>query len=245
MGKKKKQKIDHQKEQPWCFYCDRVFEHEEILIQHQKAKHFKCHLCTKKLTTAGGLVVHCLQVHRENIDKVQDAKEGRESAEFEIFGMEGIPPEFIRERALRKAMELNQQPPLPPPKPTLPKTSTSSSFQTPMAAPTFIPPPFPQLLSPYGIPNQPMFMPQPQHFHGFMPQPNVSGMSMATASSSAQINEQRGKGRAQTRVQRPAILNGREALNAAQVPDLKTASGAALKVPHRCQKCEWSRGSFQ
>eukprot|EP00612_Vaucheria_litorea_P000438 CAMPEP_0171458396 /NCGR_PEP_ID=MMETSP0945-20130129/4092_1 /TAXON_ID=109269 /ORGANISM="Vaucheria litorea, Strain CCMP2940" /LENGTH=236 /DNA_ID=CAMNT_0011984197 /DNA_START=96 /DNA_END=806 /DNA_ORIENTATION=+ len=184
MGKKKKQKIDHQKEQPWCFYCDRVFEHEEILIQHQKAKHFKCHLCTKKLTTAGGLVVHCLQVHRENIDKVQDAKEGRESAEFEIFGMEGIPPEFIRERALRKAMELNQQPPLPPPKPTLPKTSTSSSFQTPMAAPTFIPPPFPQLLSPYGIPNQPMFMPQPQHFHGFMPQPNVSGMSMATASSS-------------------------------------------------------------
>jgi hypothetical protein len=34
MGKKKKKEIV----KPWCYYCDRVFEDEKILIQHQKAK---------------------------------------------------------------------------------------------------------------------------------------------------------------------------------------------------------------
>ena len=34
MGKKKKKEIV----KPWCYYCDRVFDDEKILIQHQKAK---------------------------------------------------------------------------------------------------------------------------------------------------------------------------------------------------------------
>ena len=67
MGRKKKQKIEEEVEPPFCFYCDRVFDHEEVLIQHQKAKHFKCVICNKKLTTAGGLVIHCSQVHKETI----------------------------------------------------------------------------------------------------------------------------------------------------------------------------------
>lgn len=57
MGRKKKRVI-----KPWCWYCNRDFDDEKILIQHQKAKHFKCHICHKKLFTGPGLVIHCMQV---------------------------------------------------------------------------------------------------------------------------------------------------------------------------------------
>jgi hypothetical protein len=88
MGKKKKRKLE---QKPYCWYCQREFDDEKILIQHQKAKHFKCHICHKKLTTAGGMVVHVYQVHKENITKVPNAKPGRDSIQYEIYGMEGIP----------------------------------------------------------------------------------------------------------------------------------------------------------
>ncbi len=45
-------------------YCNRDFDDEKILIQHQKAKHFKCHICHKKLYTGPGLAIHCMQVSR-------------------------------------------------------------------------------------------------------------------------------------------------------------------------------------
>ena len=57
MGRKKKKPI-----KPWCWYCNRIFDDEKILIQHQKAKHFKCHVCHKKLFTGPGLAIHCMQV---------------------------------------------------------------------------------------------------------------------------------------------------------------------------------------
>lgn len=68
MGKKKTQKRE---EAPdiWCFYCDRTFEDEAVLMQHQKNKHFKCHLCSRKLQTASGMVIHIEQVHKETIKK--------------------------------------------------------------------------------------------------------------------------------------------------------------------------------
>lgn len=81
-------------------------------------------MCHKKLTTAGGMVVHVFQVHKENIQKycstilfiifinifihtfsiffsrltyisfrVPNAKPGRDSVKYEIYGMEGIPDE--------------------------------------------------------------------------------------------------------------------------------------------------------
>ena len=65
MGKKKKRQND----KVFCYYCDREFDDEKILVQHQKAKHFKCHVCNKKLSTAGGMVIHVLQVHKENVTK--------------------------------------------------------------------------------------------------------------------------------------------------------------------------------
>ncbi|XP_071966022.1 BUB3-interacting and GLEBS motif-containing protein ZNF207-like [Antedon mediterranea] len=86
MGRKKKKIV-----KPWCWYCNRDFDDEKILIQHQKAKHFKCHICHKKLYTGPGLQIHCMQVHKENIDKVPNAVPGRHDIEIEIYGMEGIP----------------------------------------------------------------------------------------------------------------------------------------------------------
>ncbi|KAL5731318.1 Protein SUPPRESSOR OF FRI 4 [Ranunculus cassubicifolius] len=90
MGKKKKRAS-----KVWCYYCDREFDDEKILVQHQKARHFKCHVCHKKLSTAGGMAIHVLQVHKETVNKVPNAKPDRESTEIEIFGMQGIPPEVL------------------------------------------------------------------------------------------------------------------------------------------------------
>ncbi|GMY35055.1 protein SUPPRESSOR OF FRI 4 isoform X2 [Fagus crenata] len=91
MGKKKKRASS----KVWCYYCDREFEDEKILVQHQKAKHFKCHVCHKKLSTAGGMAIHVLQVHKESVTKVPNAKPGRESTDIEIYGMQGIPPDVL------------------------------------------------------------------------------------------------------------------------------------------------------
>lgn len=91
MGKKKKR----QTEKVFCYYCDREFDDEKILLQHQKAKHFKCHVCNKKLSTAGGMVIHVLQVHKENVTKVPNAKPEREATDIEIYGMQGIPPDIL------------------------------------------------------------------------------------------------------------------------------------------------------
>ncbi|KAK6916970.1 hypothetical protein RJ641_017721 [Dillenia turbinata] len=91
MGKKKKRVSS----KVWCYYCDREFDDEKILVQHQKAKHFKCHVCHKKLSTAGGMTIHVLQVHKETVTKVPNAKPGRESTDIEIYGMQGIPPDIL------------------------------------------------------------------------------------------------------------------------------------------------------
>uniref|UniRef100_A0A182K9B8 C2H2-type domain-containing protein n=1 Tax=Anopheles christyi TaxID=43041 RepID=A0A182K9B8_9DIPT len=83
-------------------YCNREFDDEKILVQHQKAKHFKCHICHKKLYTGPGLSIHCMQVHKESIDKVPNSLPNRSNIVIEIYGMEGIPPEDIREHEKQK-----------------------------------------------------------------------------------------------------------------------------------------------
>jgi len=98
MGRKKKKQT-----KPWCWYCNREFDDEKILIQHQKAKHFKCHICHKKLYTGPGLSIHCMQVHKETIDKVPNSLPNRNNIEIEIYGMEGIPPEDAKEHERQKA----------------------------------------------------------------------------------------------------------------------------------------------
>ncbi|CAF0782324.1 unnamed protein product [Rotaria sp. Silwood1] len=105
MGRKKKKQT-----KPWCWYCNREFDDEKILLQHQKAKHFKCHLCHKKLYTGPGLQIHSIQVHKENIDKVPNAIKGRDNIEIEIYGMEGIPEEDLRQHEKRIAGKDKDEP---------------------------------------------------------------------------------------------------------------------------------------
>lgn len=97
MGKKKRGHPDVEEilHRPWCYYCERDFEDLKLLISHQKAKHFKCDRCGRRLNTAGGLSVHMNQVHKENLSQVENALPNRQGLEVEIFGMEGIPQEIL------------------------------------------------------------------------------------------------------------------------------------------------------
>ncbi|KAF8920253.1 hypothetical protein CPB85DRAFT_1429061 [Mucidula mucida] len=104
MAKKKNKQII----QPWCWYCEREFEDEKVLMQHQKAKHFKCGMCPRRLNTAGGLAVHIQQVHKlepENLPRIENAMPGRDGYEVEIFGMEGIPAPDVADYKRRKEIE--------------------------------------------------------------------------------------------------------------------------------------------
>lgn len=86
MGRKKRKQL-----KPWCWYCNREFDDEKILIQHQKAKHFKCPFCHRKLFTGPGLSIHCNQVHKEKLDKIPNALPNRTSTAIDIYGMVGVP----------------------------------------------------------------------------------------------------------------------------------------------------------
>jgi DNA-directed RNA polymerase subunit RPC12/RpoP len=55
MGKKRRgPSLDELMARPWCYYCERDFDDLKILTLHQKAKHFKCDKCGRRLNTAGG-----------------------------------------------------------------------------------------------------------------------------------------------------------------------------------------------
>ena len=109
-----------------CRYCNREFDDDKVLTFHQKAKHFKCHICHKKLFSAPGLAIHCSQVeekdtkfqikhtkthhfsqvHKETVSQVPNAVPGRNNIEVEIFGMEGIPEADRIAHELHKTGEL-------------------------------------------------------------------------------------------------------------------------------------------
>ncbi|KAJ1507493.1 hypothetical protein HMI56_000071 [Coelomomyces lativittatus] len=125
MAKKKKKFF-----RPWCWYCDRDFEDEKVLLQHQKQKHFRCLHCPKKFNTAGGMVIHVMQVHKEIIKTVPNALPGHDNVDLEIFGMEGVP-----ENDLKRKVEEFEASNLPrKKKKTLKSSSTSQEF---VADPSF------------------------------------------------------------------------------------------------------------
>ncbi|KAF2090157.1 hypothetical protein K490DRAFT_71809 [Saccharata proteae CBS 121410] len=103
MGKKKRNHpdVDEILQRPWCYYCERDFDDLKILINHQKAKHFKCERCGRRLNTAGGLSVHMQQVHKESLNVVDNALPNRSGTECEIFGMEGIPEDVLTAHSQR------------------------------------------------------------------------------------------------------------------------------------------------
>ena len=116
MGKKKRGHPDLEEiiQRPWCYYCERDFDDLKILINHQKAKHFKCDRCGRRLNTAGGestiiliygstvdtrssgLSVHMTQVHKESLAAIENALPNRAGLDIEIFGMEGIPDDVAQ-----------------------------------------------------------------------------------------------------------------------------------------------------
>lgn len=76
---------------PWCWYCDREFEDLRVLILHQKARHFKCSQCNKRMNSGSGLVIHLAQVHKLAEERIPNAIPGHDTPELEIYGMEGVP----------------------------------------------------------------------------------------------------------------------------------------------------------
>jgi len=180
MGRKKKKTS-----KPWCWYCNREFEDEKILLQHQKAKHFKCHICHKKLFTGPGLQIHCMQVHKENIDRVPNSIKGRDNITLEICGMENVPEEDLIEHEKQKRLKdketesdsdsneeeksksapMLKQPPLPsqpppPPPPALPSSLPLASQQAHLYSQ------MPLHMGPYA--HQPPLPPPPPGSHPLM-----------------------------------------------------------------------------
>ncbi|UZJ52605.1 hypothetical protein CBS101457_001925 [Exobasidium rhododendri] len=98
MAKKKKEP----RLEAWCWYCDRDFEDDKVLLNHQKAKHYRCPYCPRRLNTAGGLTVHLHQVHKAEPTKIENALPGRETFDIEIYGMVGIPEADLAEWKARR-----------------------------------------------------------------------------------------------------------------------------------------------
>ncbi|KAK9900884.1 hypothetical protein P389DRAFT_208304 [Cystobasidium minutum MCA 4210] len=104
--KKARKKAKKIAQASWCWYCDREFEDDRILLSHQKAKHFRCPHCPRRLNTAGGLAVHIDQVHKLPVDKIENTLPGRDSFDIEIYGMEGIPKNDLEEWKRKRNTEL-------------------------------------------------------------------------------------------------------------------------------------------
>jgi len=94
MGRKKKKPVA---ERVFCWYCNRDFADEDTLVQHQRAKHFRCPECNKQLNSAPGVAVHGRQVHKIEVSEVPDSLPGREDITLTIFGMAGVPEDAIAE----------------------------------------------------------------------------------------------------------------------------------------------------
>ncbi|KAJ0422474.1 hypothetical protein BJY00DRAFT_77596 [Aspergillus carlsbadensis] len=110
MGKKRRgPTLEELLAQPFCYYCEKSFIDMKVLIGHQKAKHFKCERCGRRLNTAGGLSVHMSQVHKEQLTAVDNALSNRSSLDVEIFGMEGIPEDVVQSHNQRVVAQYQQE----------------------------------------------------------------------------------------------------------------------------------------
>ena len=99
MGRKKRTVVALK---PFCYYCDKEFNNEIILHQHQKARHFNCKICGKRFSTAPALDTHMFQVHKEKLRSVPNAKAGRDTFDISIYGMDGVPIDLVNYRLAEK-----------------------------------------------------------------------------------------------------------------------------------------------
>ena len=108
MGRKKKRS---QQQDIWCFFCDKTFKDEALLLAHQMKQHFKCTLCNKKASNVGGLANHMMQVHKSVLGKVPNSIAGRDNPKTgsAVNGMSYIPQEALRERAIKLGKDTANQ----------------------------------------------------------------------------------------------------------------------------------------
>ncbi len=56
------------------------------------------------MTTVGALVIHASQVHKETLRAVPNSKEGRDSLDMQVYGMENVPDELLVANTKRTRM---------------------------------------------------------------------------------------------------------------------------------------------
>jgi hypothetical protein len=210
VGRKKRKAM-----KPWCWYCNRDFEDEKVLVQHQKAKHFKCHICNKKLFTGPGLAIHCMQVHKETIDQIPHSLPNRGSTDVEVYGMEGIPEEDMIAHEISKnggepsSKVLKHDIPIPPPMMPMgmPPMGMHPMHQMHMNMRGMMPPmgmrpppgfPMPPMMPPMGMGGRPN-IPMPP-----MPQPPSAAPSFSNHGSDAEEPSSSGQGTGPAHVTFPA-----------------------------------------
>ena len=91
-------------------FCERVFADKMVLAAHQKAKHFTCNVCNKKLNSVAGTIIvkprlisglqnHLKTMHRQTLETIANALSHRSDPATipEISGMDGIPAQDFQE----------------------------------------------------------------------------------------------------------------------------------------------------
>ena len=94
-----------------CYYCNKECRNEQALLLHQKAVHFKCEECNRKVAGIAGLKVHCQTVHREPLQRIPGAIKSREDPKIEVYGLAGVPEQFLP----RKMGRVDEWSGMPPP----------------------------------------------------------------------------------------------------------------------------------
>ncbi|PIA37665.1 hypothetical protein AQUCO_03000310v1 [Aquilegia coerulea] len=95
-----------------CYYCDEKFAKDKLL-EHRREAHFKCHVCSKKFLSVGGMTLHFLQNHKDakarellvsegvenedtrNTKRARHAEPDGKLIETEICEREIIPPKML------------------------------------------------------------------------------------------------------------------------------------------------------
>ncbi|KAA0168762.1 hypothetical protein FNF27_07112 [Cafeteria roenbergensis] len=80
-----------------CFYCMREFQDETTLVAHQQARHFRCVECNRKLRTLSAMRHHLDGVHKVQLKRVPNAKEGHDDPNINCVGMDGAPAWFMHQ----------------------------------------------------------------------------------------------------------------------------------------------------
>ncbi len=106
MGRKKKPTTAHKVFKPICYYCEKEYPDEEKLVNHQRATHFRCPQCPKRLDNVRGLAAHLSAIHNQEIDQIPHALSDRKSEiDLLISGLRGVPSAFILRKAAGTDLE--------------------------------------------------------------------------------------------------------------------------------------------